>query len=89
MGGGCALVSCFISEPKFVGQTKDRLATTEAIKWVENSVRDHFDNWLASNNKSAGAILDYMVLKAEERSTAKTRKRHCKKICYKKTAIAW
>ncbi|MDA8700096.1 ATP-binding protein, partial [Amylibacter sp.] len=67
MGGGCALVSCFISEPKFVGQTKDRLATTEAIKWVENSVRDHFDNWLASNNKPAGAILDYMVLKAEER----------------------
>ena len=28
--GGCALVSCFIREPEFVGQTKDRLATTEA-----------------------------------------------------------
>ena len=28
--GGCALVSCFIREPEFVGQTKDRLATVEA-----------------------------------------------------------
>ena len=65
--GGCALVSCFISEPEFVGQTKDRLATVEAQRLVENSVRDHFDNWLASDTKSAGAILDFLVLRAEER----------------------
>ena len=61
--GGCALVSCFISEPEFVGQTKDRLATVEATKLVENSIRDHFDNWLASDNKAAGAILDYLILR--------------------------
>ena len=54
--GGCALVSCFIREPQFVGQTKDRLATEEAAKWVEGAVRDHFDNWLANDTKSAGAI---------------------------------
>ena len=65
--GGCALVSCFISEPEFVGQTKDRLATVEATKLVENSIRDHFDNWLASDNKAAGAILDYLILRSEER----------------------
>ncbi|MDB4008157.1 DNA topoisomerase IV subunit B [Amylibacter sp.] len=87
MGGGCALVSCFISEPKFVGQTKDRLATTEAIKWVENSVRDHFDNWLASNNKSAGAILDYMVLKAEERLRRKQEKDTARKSATKKLRL--
>jgi topoisomerase IV subunit B len=65
--GGCALVSCFIREPEFVGQTKDRLATAEAAKLVEGAVRDHFDNWLAADPKSAGAILDYLVLRAEER----------------------
>jgi hypothetical protein len=54
MGGGCALVSCFIAEPEFVGQTKDRLATTEAARMVEAAVRDHFDNWLAANTKAAG-----------------------------------
>ena len=57
----------FIREPQFVGQTKDRLATEEAAKWVEGAVRDHFDNWLANDTKSAGAILDFLVLRAEER----------------------
>jgi len=66
-GGAAALVSCFIREPEFVGQTKDRLATAEAARLVENSVRDHLDNWLASDTKSAGAILDFLVLRAEER----------------------
>ena len=65
--GAGALVSCFIREPEFVGQTKDRLATVEAQRMVENSVRDHFDNWLAADTKSAGAILDFLVLRAEER----------------------
>jgi len=66
-GGAVAMVSCFVREPEFVGQTKDRLATTEAARLVENAVRDHFDNWLASDTKSAGAILDFLVLRAEER----------------------
>ena len=61
------MVSCFIREPEFVGQTKDRLATVEAQRLVENSVRDHFDNWLAADTKSAGAILDFLILRAEER----------------------
>jgi topoisomerase-4 subunit B len=87
MGGGCALVSCFISEPKFVGQTKDRLATVEAQKLVENSVRDHFDNWLASNNKSAGAILDYLVLKAEERLRRRQEKETARKTATKKLRL--
>jgi topoisomerase IV subunit B len=46
-------------EPEFVGQTKDRLATTEAARLVEGAVRDHFDNWLAADTKAAGAILDF------------------------------
>ncbi len=64
---GCALLSCFIREPEFVGQTKDRLATAEAQRMIENAVRDHFDNWLAADTKSAGAILDFLILRAEER----------------------
>jgi topoisomerase-4 subunit B len=87
MGGGCALVSIFIQEPKFVGQTKDRLATVEAQRLVENSVRDHFDNWLASNNKSAGAILDFMVLKAEERLRRRQEKETARKSATKKLRL--
>ncbi|PQO22825.1 DNA topoisomerase IV subunit B [Rhodobacteraceae bacterium WD3A24] len=77
--GGCALVSCFIREPEFVGQTKDRLATAEAAKLVEGAVRDHFDNWLAADPKAAGAILDYLVLRAEERQRRKQEKETSRK----------
>ncbi len=85
--GGCALVSCFIREPEFVGQTKDRLATVEAHRLVENAVRDHFDNWLASNTKSAGAILDFLVLRAEERLRRRQEKETQRKTATKKLRL--
>jgi topoisomerase-4 subunit B len=85
--GGCALVSCFIREPEFVGQTKDRLATVEAQKLVENSVRDHFDNWLAADTKSAGSILDFLVLRAEERLRRRQEKETQRKSATKKLRL--
>jgi topoisomerase IV subunit B len=85
--GGCALVSCFIREPEFVGQTKDRLATTEAARLVEGAVRDHFDNWLAADTKSAGAILDFLVLRAEERLKRKQEKETSRKTATKKLRL--
>ena len=87
MTGGCALVSCFIAEPEFVLQTKDRLATTEAQRLVENSVRDHFDNWLASDTKSAGAILDFLILRAEERLRRRQEKETARKTATKKLRL--
>jgi topoisomerase-4 subunit B len=85
--GGCALVSCFIREPEFVGQTKDRLATNEAQRLVENSVRDHFDNWLAADTKSAGAILDFLILRAEERMRRRQEKETQRKTATKKLRL--
>ncbi|PZX46082.1 topoisomerase-4 subunit B [Roseinatronobacter thiooxidans] len=85
--GGCALVSCFIREPEFVGQTKDRLATTEAARLVEGAVRDHFDNWLAADPKAAGAILDFLVLRAEERLKRRQEKETSRKTATKKLRL--
>ncbi len=85
--GGCALLSVFIREPEFVGQTKDRLATTEAQRMVENAVRDHFDNWLAADRKAAGAILDYLVLRAEERLRRRREKETQRKSATKKLRL--
>ncbi len=87
MTGGCALISIFIREPQFVGQTKDRLATEEAAKYVEGAVRDHFDNWLASDTKSAGAILDFLVLRAEERLRRRQEKETARKSATKKLRL--
>jgi len=85
--GGSALVSCFIREPEFVGQTKDRLATVEALRLVESAVRDHFDNWLAADTKSAGAILDFLVLRAEERLRRRQEKETARKSATKKLRL--
>ncbi|WP_054300960.1 DNA topoisomerase IV subunit B [Gemmobacter sp. LW-1] len=87
LAGGCALVSCFIREPQFVGQTKDRLSTEEAAKWVEGAVRDHFDTWLANDTKSAGAILDFLVLRAEERLRRRQEKETQRKSATKRLRL--
>ncbi|WP_324753086.1 DNA topoisomerase IV subunit B [Roseovarius sp. Pro17] len=87
MTGAGALVSCFIRDPEFVGQTKDRLATVDAQRMVENSVRDHFDNWLAADTKSAGAILDFLVLRAEERLRRRQEKETQRKTATKKLRL--
>ncbi|HBZ44952.1 MAG TPA: DNA topoisomerase IV subunit B [Maritimibacter sp.] len=87
MTGGCALVSTFIADPAFVGQTKDRLSTESAAKMVEGAVRDHFDNWLAADTKSAGAILDFLILRSEERLRRRAEKETQRKTATKKLRL--
>jgi topoisomerase-4 subunit B len=67
MFGAGALVSCFIKNPEFQGQTKDRLSNTEATRMVENAVRDPFDHWLASSPKDASRLLEWAIERADER----------------------
>ncbi len=85
--GAGALVSVFIREPQFVGQTKDRLSTEAAQKMVEGAVRDHFDTWLGADTKSAGAILDFLILRAEERLRRKQEKETARKSATKKLRL--
>ena len=66
--GGCALVSCFIANPRIRwARPRNRLAQTEAARMVEARCANLFDNWLAADPKSAGAILDFLVLRGKER----------------------
>lgn len=67
MISAAAMLSVFIREPEFVGQTKDRLATIEAMRLVENAIRDPFDHWLVNNPQEATKLLDWVVDRAEER----------------------
>ncbi|PHR90845.1 MAG: DNA topoisomerase IV subunit B [Robiginitomaculum sp.] len=62
-----ALVSLFIRDPEFQGQTKDRLSNSEAARIVENAVRDPFDHWLAGSPKEATKLLEWVIEKADER----------------------
>ena len=85
--GGCAMISAFIKDPDFVGQTKDRLSTTEAQRLVEGAVRDHFDNWLAANPKQSGQVLEFFIDRAEERLRRRKEKETQRKSATKKLRL--
>ena len=67
MGGAAAMLSVFIREPQFQGQTKEKLTTPEAARWVENAVRDRFDHWLSGDPETAQNLLAFAISRAEER----------------------
>ena len=67
MTSAAAMISVFIREPEFVGQTKDKLATVEAQKIVENAIRDPFDHWLAGSPQQANKLLEWVIDRADER----------------------
>jgi topoisomerase-4 subunit B len=67
MDSACAVLSVFIREPEFQGQTKEKLSSPEAQRLVENAVRDHFDHWLAENPADATALLAFVIDAAEDR----------------------
>lgn len=62
-----AMLSVFVREPEFVGQTKDKLASGEATRIVDTALRDAFDHWLAASPQQAGKLLDWAIDRAEER----------------------
>lgn len=62
-----ALLSVFIPDPEFQGQTKDKLATVEAGRIVENSIKDAFDHWLADRPQQATKLLEWSIEQADER----------------------
>ncbi len=67
IGGACVMLSVFIPEPQFQGQTKDKLSTAGTARLVENSIRDHFDHWLSGDTGAANALLERSVERAGER----------------------
>jgi topoisomerase-4 subunit B len=67
MGTAASMLSVFIREPEFQGQTKDKLATVEATRIVETAVRDAFDHWLADSPQQATRLLEWCVDQSEER----------------------
>ena len=67
LGGATGLLSLFIREPQFHGQTKEKLGNPEAQRLVDGVVRDHFDHWLGGAPNHASALLDAILVRAEER----------------------
>jgi topoisomerase IV subunit B len=85
-GAGCML-SVFIREPEFQGQTKDRLATAAAQKIVEQAIKDPFDHWLSGNPLQANKLLDFVIERAEERLRRRQEKDIARKTAVRKLRL--
>jgi topoisomerase-4 subunit B len=67
MASAGAMLSVFMREPEFQGQTKEKLASIEAARLVEAAIRDRFDHWLTGHPAQADRLLEWIVERAEER----------------------
>ncbi len=87
MGTAAALVSVFVREPEFQGQTKDKLATPEAAKIVESTLRDHFEHYLTSAPADADKLLGWVIDRAEERVRRRQEKEVSRKSAVRKLRL--
>ncbi|MFN3232676.1 MAG: DNA topoisomerase IV subunit B [Alphaproteobacteria bacterium] len=87
LGEITAILSVFIPDPQFQGQTKEKLSSASATKLVDAALRDHFDHWLSGAPDVADALLAYAVLRAEERLRRKQEKEISRKTATRKLRL--
>lgn len=87
MASVCAMLSVFVRDPEFQGQTKDRLSNPEAQRFVESAVRDHFDHWLAESPADADRLLQHAIEMADERLRRRQEKEVSRKSATRKLRL--
>ena len=87
MAGTGAVLSVFVREPHFQGQTKDRLVSQDATKLVETGLRDRFETWLSADKERAGFLLDAAIDRMEERKRRKRDKDVARKTATRKLRL--
>jgi DNA gyrase subunit B len=69
--GLTGVLSLFIEEPQFQGQTKDRLNNPEVLSSVDSAVRPGLEHWLNHNRTIAEAIVARIILAARAREASR------------------
>ncbi len=87
MAAACAVLSVFIREPEFQGQTKEKLSTPDAQRLVETVMRDHFEHWLAEHPQDADKLLTFVIEQAEERARRKQEREVSRKAATRKLRL--
>jgi len=85
--GAAGLVSVFIEQPQFQGQTKERLVSVEATKLVETIVGDNFEHWLTGDKEAGTVLLEHVIAKAEERLRRKQDREQQRKTATRKLRL--
>ena len=87
LSDACIMLSVFIRDPQFQGQTKDKLTSSKATRLVEQAVKDSFDHWLTGDKENALAIIEYAIERAENRRKKKEEKQQLRKTPTKKLRL--
>lgn len=69
--GMVGILSVFMQEPQFQGQTKDRLNNPEVLSAVDSMVRPTLEQWLNENRTVAEAIVGRIILAARAREASR------------------
>jgi DNA gyrase subunit B len=69
--GVAGMISVYVAEPQFQGQTKDRLNNTEVAGQVEGAVKNAIEQWLLQNPSTADAIVGRIILAARARAASR------------------
>ena len=80
-------ISIFIPEPKFQGQTKDRLSNKSVQKYVENIIKDRFEHWLSNSPQQADNLLSYIIEITEMRLRRREEKETTRKNAIRKLRL--
>ncbi len=87
MNGAAILLSVFIRDPQFQGQTKEKLVSNDATKWVDSAIKDYFDHWLTEDPAASKTLLESIIEKAEERMRRKSDKEMARKSATRKLRL--
>jgi DNA gyrase subunit B len=69
--GVFGVLSVFIEEPQFQGQTKDRLNNPEVQSMVDGAVRPVLEQWLNNNRSVAETIINRIIISARAREASR------------------
>lgn len=87
MSGAAILLSVFISDPQFQGQTKEKLVNTNVTKLVDSAIKDYFDLWLSKDPTSSTTLLNAIIEKADERLRRKSDRAMARKSATKRLRL--
>ncbi len=87
VGTAAMMLSVFIREPEFQGQTKEKLSSPSATRLVENAVRDHFEHWLTASPSDADKLLQWVLDRADERVKRRQEKEVNRKAATRKLRL--
>ncbi|GIS16497.1 MAG: hypothetical protein CM15mP117_19290 [Alphaproteobacteria bacterium] len=89
LAGSAGMLSVFLKDPQFQGQTKDKLVSNDATKQTEMAVKDRFEIWLSTEPERANDLLEAALERMEERKRRRKEKEVARKICNPKITITW